>query len=785
MLRKSIFFILSLCISTGCQKAPPDRQTRPVPEPQETKQSPPEALEEADCNELILFPDCVEEPVAEVTEPPTPVEKTVAAESESSELVLFPDCVEEPVAEVEQSPEPVEQPIVATPVPEQPVAVAEELPNSVEEPVISKPVAAAEELPAPVEEPVVPEPIAETEDLPDCVEEPVAVAEELPAPVEKPVISKPIAEIEDLPDCVEEPVLAATENLLDCVEEPKPSEPVAVVEELPPCPEEIIPECTEPLTAEEQKAQEILVPEFKELMLAGSSQAVRDCESCSWNGVLFCELDPPGSQHELAQTLSPLFIGQPIRRNSLDELKKQVLAYYRSHGRPLVSVVFPRQDITDGNVRLIVVESKVNQIKVQEPKHFALRQIEKGLHLHPGEPVDNQQLSQDIAALNRNPFRRTSALLSPGEKPWTTNIDIITEDRYPFRFYAGSDNTGNPVTEKSRLFAGINWGNALNLGHIASFQWTAALDLKKMMSYTGSYTVPFSWGSTLTAFGGFSKIEPELTGLKSEGTSGQISARYKIPLPTYNRRLTQEFTAGYDYKQTNNNLAFAATPSVAIDTKTVELSQFTASYLVKYEWPQNSVSGWIDVYVSPFRKWFENQSATAYNRLQPGALPQYGYTQLTVNDEFEFSKWSLWGQWRMQLSTNTLLPSEQFGLGGYSTVRGYQERLVNFDNALCLNFELRSPSWSFFEYFKSKRARDTLYGLVFFDLGYGFPHQTENTPVNLLLNPPDKTLIGVGPGLRYSIERYLTGRFDLGFPLIAVKTNNQTPHVHFSLICSY
>ena len=733
--------------------------------------------------------------MAEVQEPPKAVEKTRAAEPESSELVLFPDCVEESVAEVTQPLEPVQEAVAAAPVPEQPVAVAEELPNNVEEPVISEPVAeieelpdcveepvaVAEELPAPVAEPVIAEPIAETEDLPNCVEEPVAVAEELPNNVKAPVI----AETEDLPDCVEEPVLAATENLIDCVEEPKPSEPVAAVEELPPCPEEIIPECVEPLTAEEQKAQEILVPEFKELMLAGSSQAVRDCESCSWNGIVFCELDPPGSQHELAQTLSPLFIGQPIRRSSLDELKKQVVAYYRSHGRPLVSVVFPRQDITDGNVRLVVVESKVNQIKVQEPKHFALRQIERGLHLHPGEPVDNQQLSQDIAALNRNPFRRTSALLSPGEKPWTTNIDIITEDRYPFRFYTGMDNTGNPVTEKSRLFAGINWGNALNLGHIASFQWTAALDLKKMMSYTGSYTVPFSWGSTLTAFGGFSKVEPELTALKSEGTSGQISVRYKTPLYTYNRRLTQEVTFGYDYKQTNNNLAFAATPSVAIETKTVELSQFTASYLVKYEWPQNTVCGWIDVYVSPFRKWFENQSRTAYNGLQPGALPQYGYTLMTVNDEYEFSKWSFWGQWRMQLSTNTLLPSEQFGLGGYSTVRGYQERLVNFDNALCLNFELRSPSWSFFEFFKSKRARDNLYGLVFFDLGYGFPHQTENTPVNLLLDPPDKTLIGVGPGLRYSIERYLTGRFDLGFPLIPVKTNNQTPHVHFSLICSY
>lgn len=533
------------------------------------------------------------------------------------------------------------------------------------------------------------------------------------------------------------------------------------------------------------KKEEILVTEIREITLLGSSSAQRDGNEIEINGIVFCDLWPPGPIEKLANYLSFLFIGEPLRRDSIDELKKEIVHYYCRQGHPFINVSSPNQDITEGTICLIVQESKIDKITICQPKHFSIETIQREVHLEPGDPIDNRKLSADLSALNRNPFRKTRAVLSPGEEPWTTNITLMTEDRYPFRFYAGSDNTGNPVTEKTRWFAGINWGNAFSLGHIASFQWTASLDLKKMMSYVGSYAIPFSWGSTLTALIGFSEVDPGLAGLASNGNSAQLSGRYKIPLYPLHERLTQELTFGYDYKQTNNNLAFAATPSVAIETKTVELSQGLISYFIKYGGEKNTFSFWFDLYASPFQKWFKNQNAAAYGNLQPGATPIYTYGLVTFNDELTFFSWSLYNQGRFQLSSNTLLPSEQFGLGEHSTVRGYQERLVNFDNALCWNIELRSPSVSFFKLLKSKRAHDSFYALIFLDLGYGFPHQTETLPVNQLLDPPDKTLVGIGPGVRYSIGTYMVGRFDLGIPLTQIQANYSAPHAHFSLLFSY
>lgn len=42
-------------------------------------------------------------------------------------------------------------------------------------------------------------------------------------------------------------------------------------------------------------------------------------------------------------------------------------------------------------------------------------------------------------------------------------------------------------------------------------------------------------------------------------------------------------------------------------------------------------------------------------------------------------------RFRGQLASTNLLPSEQMGLGGYNSVRGYLERQVNVDNGLIVN----------------------------------------------------------------------------------------------------
>ena len=129
---------------------------------------------------------------------------------------------------------------------------------------------------------------------------------------------------------------------------------------------------------------------------------------------------------------------------------------------------------------------------------------------------------------------------------------------------------------------------------------------------------------------------------------------------------------------------------------------------------------------------------------------------------------------RGQLASHNLLVSEQYGLGGYSTVRGYNERVFNVDNAFLASTELRSPS---LKMLNRKYYSDLIQFLVFLD--YALGRDVHPIPGN----PVTRYLLGVGPGVRYEVTPYLSFRGDLGFQL--KHEGNRHLRFHFSLVGSY
>ena len=153
-------------------------------------------------------------------------------------------------------------------------------------------------------------------------------------------------------------------------------------------------------------------------------------------------------------------------------------------------------------------------------------------------------------------------------------------------------------------------------------------------------------------------------------------------------------------------------------------------------------------------QWIADQSKQDYGSLRPGASANYVY----FRGSFVYLQrlphaFSLSWLTRGQVSSNPLLPSEQFGIGGYDTVRGYEQREVNKDDALLSSLEMRTPA---FPLFKSWKVANALQFLAFFDFGWGI--NIDNIPGGQKAN----YLMGIGPGLRYTIEPYLTARLDWG-----------------------
>jgi hemolysin activation/secretion protein len=260
--------------------------------------------------------------------------------------------------------------------------------------------------------------------------------------------------------------------------------------------------------------------------------------------------------------------------------------------------------------------------------------------------------------------------------------------------------------------------------------------------------------------GGYARIDPDITDFESHGKEAQASFRYKIPFKPLYTNFQHQLYFGFDYKYVTSILFFVSeiTPQEAQNSK-VNVTQEMLGYMFEYKPNRHELTFRIELFGSPV-KWLPHQSTADYSALREDAKPRYFYGTATFGEIYTFSsRESIAGLLRVQGSANTLVPSEQFKLGGYNTVRGYEESVFISDNGVIANFEVRTRPFTFW-----KKMKDELTFLAFMDYGWGHNYHP--------FDGIKKTAIlwGVGPGMRYTINPYVNLRVDYGFKL---------HHVHF------
>ena len=466
-------------------------------------------------------------------------------------------------------------------------------------------------------------------------------------------------------------------------------------------------------------------------------------------------------QDEFREKLTP-FLGKPATMATLNKISRDVIDYYRREGFPVVNVVVPRQTVRDGVIQFVVTEAKVGKVIVEGAKWFNPNKFKDEVSLREGETVDGDQLQEDVRWLNTNPFRSTDLAFQPGEAPGTTDVILEVNDRMPLRFFFTYDNYGIDLTGKNRLSTGFNFGNLFNLDQQLNFQYTTTTQqiFNSLNAYSGSWIVPFPWRNYLTIYGAYAGSQAEIAPNNTlQGNSWQVSARYNAPLPMI-FEYTHEVYGGFDFKQSSNSLLIFNTPiQGGGGFGLYNVFQLTAGYSGNIPDPLGSTSFEIAGFYSPGGLGTLNDQDT-YSQIRANADPDYGYGKLNLKRGFVLPlNFSLTGAFNGQVTTSNLMPTEQYGLGGYNTVRGYDERVANGDNAWVVNVEFRTPPGSIAKIFDNQEIEDRIQFLGFWD--YGFVGFNNAQP-----GQSSTYLMGVGPGLRYNIDRFLSVQFDWGFQLM-------------------
>ena len=147
---------------------------------------------------------------------------------------------------------------------------------------------------------------------------------------------------------------------------------------------------------------------------------------------------------------------------------------------------------------------------------------------------------------------------------------------------------------------------------------------------------------------------------------------------------------------------------------------------------------------------------TAFNAARQGASARYMYMQLTAARAFALGAGiTLSANATVQWTPDTLLPSEEMGLGGDSSLRGYAPYVVLGDRGWNVQTELRAPAIAF-------GASDAVVQpFMFFDAGRVWNRIDQPTEYNPGL------LAGAGAGVRFQWSRYVDLRCTYGAPLRA------------------
>jgi len=167
-----------------------------------------------------------------------------------------------------------------------------------------------------------------------------------------------------------------------------------------------------------------------------------------------------------------------------------------------------------------------------------------------------------------------------------------------------------------------------------------------------------------------------------------------------------------------------------------------------------------EVYVSPGGIGGHN-SDEAFQSVDPRLQANYVYGVLRLGRMTKLPRdFSLVTQFTGQLASAPLISSEQLAIGGYGTVRGYDERVLFGDQGFVFNLEFRTPPISPASHLSAHLPSDELQFLAFWDIGL------VNSLEPLPGDPASSYLTSLGFGVRYRIGTNLSVRCDVGFPLV-------------------
>ncbi len=472
------------------------------------------------------------------------------------------------------------------------------------------------------------------------------------------------------------------------------------------------------------------------------------------------------SQEEIIKITSS-HEGKSLSLKGMQKVADLITDQYRAKGYATSRAYIPPQTIKDGVLLIKVVEGRLGNLTIEGNRYFKTDLLKNKVELKPYGYFDYSALQRSLSYINESPDRTARAILVPGTEPGTTDVIIKVKDNYPFHLGLEYDNYGSRFIERNRYAITLEHNNLFGFDDKAYVKFLQS-DAYRLQMQQGRYIFPIN--SKLDIGGYFlysrSQLGQEYIDLEAGGKA-TLYGIFATQTLVERSDLDIRFNVGFDYKKIKNELA-----SIQSSRDELRVFKFGADFDHIDRWGRNILSVEMDFGVPDLMGGMADKDPNC-SRAMAGATFQKGIFYFFRLHPMPFDSALLWKN-SAQYTNHNLVASEQFQIGGPSSVRGYPPAEYSGDKGYYTALEWSFPAWGLSKDIKVPYREEKLYDALRFVLFYDFGFvNLKNIAVG---EHENQTLKGWGVGTRLNLSDDLSFRMEIGYP--SGKTPSDSDHAH-------
>jgi len=470
------------------------------------------------------------------------------------------------------------------------------------------------------------------------------------------------------------------------------------------------------------------------------------------------------------QTATQVFVGSNKTGKDLEEIQNVVFSVYKNAGYSLTSVLILKYPDSMGRLTVTIKEDVLRNVTITGNKYLQEAHVRKALAaLRTGTAINTKALDRQILVANDNPSRVIAVTLQPIDIGVFDAIITVKEDAMITQSVS-VDNTGDPYMINYR-FTDAGLGNRRDATGSFIYSRNPSNSIQQYVAY---YNQPLSsFGNSLYLMAAYSNSNTGLakTGYGDFNTSGAghfYGMHYVHPLyRSVNTKLALDF--GLEYRNSINNTKLENASDIKLypDVNSLPLSitlQYngqgkTDTFSSNISYVRNNPGGYLN-------------NNYIYGIVWPGASANYQFWRGNMAYMHRFKNgWIFNNRVDGQYTAQSLIPDEQYSLGGAHSVRGFGEREFNGDKGFSTSFELYTPPLG-----------HGIRLLAFYDIGqiWGYEIPAYGESKGELVGPA--TVSSTGVGIRWMVNRWLSFNADYAYVLRGAGTTpDHATRVHFEM----